>query len=77
MDKDKAINNLSRDEFEKFVKTLSDDETKIRYLDEFDNELYKCLIIKSLSNDELKIQYLNKFNDEKYKCSIIESLSSD
>ena len=68
--------NNEKETFE-FIKTLSDDNQKIQYLNKIDNEKYKCLIIISLSTDAKKIQYLDELTDEWLKVCVIRSLNDE
>lgn len=66
--------NNEKETFE-FIKTLSDDNQKIQYLNKINNEEYKFEIIISLSSDDKKIQCLDKLNEELLKAVVIQTLS--
>lgn len=68
--------NNEKETFE-FIKTLSDDNQKIQYLNKINNEEYKFEIIISLSSDDKKIQCLDKLTDECLKASVIARLNGD
>ena len=68
--------NNEKETFE-FIKTLSDDNQKIQYLNKINNEEYKFEIIITLSNDDKKIQCLDKLTDEELKVYVILNLNDD
>lgn len=82
---DQILNNLNKlssvDKKEKYivevVKTIQDDDKKIKQIEKFKKEWNKTLVIKTIQDDDKKIEQLKKITNEAYILKIIKTIKDD